>query len=177
MMLVMIIQALRFGKLSARKGVSCNMLIILLSQFLFKDIIALRANKIFRGVLLKLSNKRPVNLQLSTIKLPITAIVSILHRASGVFVFLIIPFLLGWLAHSLKSPESFAALQTCLSHPLTKLFVFVFFAALIYHLLAGVRHLLMDLGIGEGKQSGKCGARLVLVVSVILVIGLGVWLW
>lgn len=131
----------------------------------------------FKGEHRKVNNKRPVNLDLTTIKLPITAIVSILHRASGILVFLLIPFLLGWLAHSLKSPESFAALQTCLSHPLTKLFVFVFFAGLIYHLVAGVRHLLMDLGIGEGKQSGKCGARLVMVVSAIVVICLGVWLW
>ena len=50
-------------------------------------------------------------------------------------------------------------------------------SALLYHLVAGVRHLIMDMGIGETLEGGKLGSKIVLVVSAIVIVLLGVWIW
>jgi hypothetical protein len=52
---------------------------------------------------------RPKNLNLLTIRLPIPALVSIMHRVSGAFLFLLLPGLLWLLAQSLASAESYGA--------------------------------------------------------------------
>lgn len=124
-----------------------------------------------------MTDKRPVNLDIGTIKLPITAYVSILHRASGVALIGAIAILLGLLSYSLKSPEDFAAVQACLSSVPMKLMMWAVLAAFIYHLLAGIKHLVMDMGIGETLEGGKTGAVLVLVFTVIGVALAGVWVW
>ena len=94
-------------------------------------------------------------------RLPITAWASITHRASGVFLFVGMAVLLWALDASLASPESFAALQETLDNPLLKLVIWALIAGLIYHALAGVKHLVMDFGIGEtGLHQRVCYSRL-----------------
>lgn len=124
-----------------------------------------------------MKNQRPVNLDLSTIKFPITAIVSILHRISGVFLFAGVAVLLWMLDASLASEAQFRALGEALAQPLWQIVIWVVLAALAYHLAAGVRHLLMDCGLGESLEGGRLGAYLVLAATAILVILAGVWLW
>jgi succinate dehydrogenase / fumarate reductase cytochrome b subunit len=124
-----------------------------------------------------MNNKRPVNLNLFTIRFPITAIVSILHRASGVFLFLLLPLLLWMFGMSLSSEQNYVRLQGYLTAPFTKLLVWLILAPLFYHLIAGIRHLLMDFHLGEERQSGRLGAQLTLIVSIIVAVLLGVWLW
>jgi succinate dehydrogenase / fumarate reductase cytochrome b subunit len=123
------------------------------------------------------TDKRPVNLDIGTIKLPITAYVSILHRASGVALIGAIAILLGLLSYSLKSAEDFASVQACLASLPMKLLMWAVLAAFIYHLFAGIKHLIMDMGIGETLEGGKLGAMLVLVFVVIGVVLAGVWVW
>jgi succinate dehydrogenase, cytochrome b556 subunit len=123
------------------------------------------------------TNKRPVNLDIGTIKLPITAYASILHRVSGVVMFGVVGILLYVLDGSLASPESFDELKSCLSSPLAKLVLWACLSALAYHLVAGVRHLIMDLGVGETLEGGKLGAKLVFIVAVILILLMGAWIW
>jgi succinate dehydrogenase / fumarate reductase cytochrome b subunit len=124
-----------------------------------------------------LNSQRPVNLDLRTIKLPITAYTSILHRISGVILFFGIAILLYALDLSLSSEEGFAQVQACLSNPLAKLIVWGLVSALLYHLVAGVRHLIMDAGIGETLEGGTLGSKVVLAVSVVLILLAGVWIW
>lgn len=124
-----------------------------------------------------MKNNRPINLDLTTIRFPITAIVSILHRVSGVFVFLMLPLFLWVLQQSLFSEEGFLDLQDTLSSPVIKFFLWVVLSALFYHLIAGIRHLLMDMGWGEEKYSGKIFAKITLILSIICSILIGVWLW
>ncbi|WP_041523048.1 succinate dehydrogenase, cytochrome b556 subunit [Gilvimarinus agarilyticus] len=124
-----------------------------------------------------MNNNRPVNLDLTTIKFPITAIVSILHRVSGVFIFAGMAVLLWMLDSSLSSEEGFAAVQDALASPVCKFIIWAVLAGLAYHLVAGVRHLIMDCGIGESYEGGRLGAKLVLVFSVILIVLAGVWVW
>jgi len=123
--------------------------------------------------------KRPVNLALSTIKFPSTAIASILHRISGVILFFAIPVLLCALDCSLQSEEGFMDVSSFFNNTFFKFIVWGMICAFIYHLIAGVRHLLMDFWhIGEGKCSGKVGAYIVFVLSVLLIIifSIGFWL-
>lgn len=124
-----------------------------------------------------MQKKRPVNLNLFTIRFPVTAISSILHRASGVVLFLFIVFLLYALQFSLKSEQSFNALHATLSSFWPRFFVWIFLSSLVFHVIAGIRHFLMDMGYGEGKASGKFSAYLVLILSVVAIVALGVRLW
>ena len=123
------------------------------------------------------NSQRPVNLDLRTIKLPITAYTSILHRVSGVILFLGIVIVLFALDKSLASEEGFAEVQACLASPLAKLIIWGLLSALLYHLVAGVRHLIMDLGVGESLEGGKLGSKIVIVVSVVVILLAGVWIW
>lgn len=124
-----------------------------------------------------MNSKRPVNLDITTIKLPVTAYTSILHRLSGVFLFVVLGVMLYGLELSLSSEESFNFLKEWLASPWIKFLVWLILAAFIYHLIAGVKHLLMDIDIGDGKESGRTGAVVTLVLSFILIILAGVWLW
>ena len=123
------------------------------------------------------NDKRPVNLDIGTMRLPITAWASIAHRASGVFIFVGTALLIWMLDASLKSPESFAALQESLSGPLAKLVLWAVVSGLIYHSVAGVKHLVADLGIGETMEGGILGARIAIAVSVVFILIAGIWIW
>ena len=119
----------------------------------------------------------PVNLNLFTIKFPLPAISSILHRISGVILFLFIPVLLCALKYSLTSQGDFDELHNYMSNPIAKFFLWVLLASFIYHLIAGVRHLMMDLNIGVDIRTGKLTALITILLSGILAIIVGIWLW
>lgn len=110
-------------------------------------------------------------------RFPMPAIVSILHRISGVFLFLLIPFILWALSLSLESSQQFEQMILFLTSPLSKFIIWVLLSAFIYHFVAGIRHLLLDIGIGEELRSGTLGAYLTLGLSVGLIILSGIWLW
>ena len=124
-----------------------------------------------------MNDKRPVNLDIRTIQLPIPAYVSILHRVSGVALFAVAGLLLWMLDLSLRSEESFASLKLILASGWCKLVVWAMLSAVAYHLVAGIRHLIMDMGVGETLEGGVLGARLVLVFTAILIALAGVWIW
>ena len=91
---------------------------------------------------------RPVYLDLFAIRQPLPAVVSILHRISGALLFLVgIPVLLWGVQASLESPETFAQFKAIASNPVAKLVGLVLAWAYLYHLLAGVRHLVLDLHV------------------------------
>jgi succinate dehydrogenase / fumarate reductase cytochrome b subunit len=121
--------------------------------------------------------KRPVNLDLTTIRQPLAAISSILHRISGVIVFFGIAGLLCLLDVSLASEEDFNSVQAAALSPIMRFLLWGVASALAYHCVAGVKHLLLDLGLGESKEGGPRGAQLVLVASAVLIVLLGVWIW
>lgn len=123
-----------------------------------------------------MNRARPVNLNLFTIRFPLPAIVSILHRISGVFLFLVIPAILWTLDYSLTQ-DGFDAIHDWRASLFTKLFIWAILAAFLYHLTAGVRHLLSDIHIGSSLQGGRMTAKLTLLVAVILAILAGIWLW
>lgn len=124
-----------------------------------------------------MKDNRPVNLDLLTIKQPLPAITSIFHRISGFLLFVFAALLICALDQSLSSKEDFLALKESLSGGFVKLIVWVVLSALIYHLVAGIKHLLMDFGIGETLKGGQVGAKLTLAISAALILLAGVAIW
>ncbi len=124
-----------------------------------------------------MNKKRPVNLDIGTISLPITAYVSILHRISGIALFVGVAILMWLLDASLTSEASFNAVKALFNSFLCKLIVWGVLAALIYHSVAGIKHLIMDLGIGETMEGGIRGARIVFIATIILVVLVGACIW
>jgi succinate dehydrogenase / fumarate reductase cytochrome b subunit len=122
-------------------------------------------------------DKRPVNLDIGTIDLPLAALTSITHRVSGVIVFVGIAILLWLFDASLASEEGFNSLGGFATSFLGKFILWGVLAALAYHMVAGCKHLLMDFGIGETKEAAPIGAKVVIVVSIVLFVVLGVWIW
>lgn len=125
-----------------------------------------------------MKQQRPVNLDLTSLKFPPMAIASILHRISGLVLFILLPVMLCVLKCSLSSPESYAHTHELLkSHVLFKLMVWAFASAWVYHLIAGVRHLIMDAGFGETLNMGRLTSVLVIALGAFGVILVGVALW
>jgi succinate dehydrogenase / fumarate reductase cytochrome b subunit len=131
----------------------------------------------FKPLVSIVKDNRPVNLDIGTMRLPITAWASITHRASGVFLFAGIAVLLWTLDASLESATSFAELQEGLTSVWAKLVIWAVLAGLIYHSVAGVKHLVADFGIGETMAGGVLGARIVIAASVVLTLLAGMWIW
>lgn len=124
-----------------------------------------------------MQKKRPVNLDLTTVRFPLTAISSIFHRVTGVLLFLGLPFLLYLLASSLHSDSSFVAVQALLAHGWSKFILWLVLTAAGYHVLAGIRHILMDFGFAESFQAGSRTAMVMMLLAALVAVLLGVWLW
>ena len=121
---------------------------------------------------------RPVYLNLVQIRLPLPGMVSILHRISGALLFVLgIPVLLYALERSLASPESFAALQMSMAHPLAKLVLIALVWAYLHHFCAGIRYLLIDAHVGDDLRPARQSSIFVLVASLALTLIVAVRLW
>jgi succinate dehydrogenase / fumarate reductase cytochrome b subunit len=120
---------------------------------------------------------RPVNLDISTIRLPITAITSILTRVSGVINFVSAGIMLYLLDLSLSGPDGFQQAREVLASPIAKLIIWGILSVAIYHALAGIKHLFGDFGYGESLEGGVLGSRIIIALSVVLIAIAGVWIW
>src|SRR5688572_19642986 len=113
----------------------------------------------------QMNKKRPVNLNLLTIKQPIPAIVSIGHRVSGVLLFLLFPVLLILFHLSLSSSQNFNLLHEYLTTRSAKIILWLALFPLVFHLIAGIRHLLIDVHLGEDLRTGRLTAKLTFIFS------------
>jgi len=124
-----------------------------------------------------MNQSQPKYLNLFEIRLPVPALVSILHRVSGLALFLFLPYLLWLLQASLSSPETFERYRAVLAHPIAKLTLIALLWAFLHHLLAGLRFLALDLHWGTELAAARTSSRLVLVGALALTLVLGLWLW
>ena len=131
----------------------------------------------------KRSEFRNINVfnDVRTYRLPPAGIVSILHRISGVIMFLLLPFIIWMFDASLSSEFSFAKFKTVFNEGcgfvpgwIIKLVALAIIWAYLHHLTAGLRHLFMDVNHNVvNKEFGKSSALTVLVISVGLTVVLG----
>lgn len=123
------------------------------------------------------NQKRPVNLDLTKFSFPLPALTSIVHRVAGVILFVGVIFLLCALNSSLESAEGFASIKNSMTSGFGSFITWGLLSALAYHFVAGIKHLLMDLGIGEDKESGVIAAAFTVIISGVLIVLAGVWVW
>ena len=121
--------------------------------------------------------KRPKNLNLFTIRLPINAVVSIMHRASGMVLFLILPLLLWCLQVSLAHQNGYDHIHLMLNHWLFKLLLIGLSWSFFHHFFAGIRHLAMDVHWMTSLQKSRFSSRLVIGASMLCVVIFSVWIW
>ena len=119
---------------------------------------------------------RPVNLNLFKIQQPITAIVSILHRLTGVFLVLTIPLLIYLFSLSLRDAQGFAQVSGLLQGWAAKPLLLLAAWFLVHHLLAGIRFLLLDLELGIAKGAARRSAWAVIVLEIATMVLLGITL-
>lgn len=128
-----------------------------------------------------MKSNRPVNLSLSQVlavnlKSPV-AIASILHRISGVVIFLLIPVLLYVLQGSLANAESFEHVKhSVLGSVVGGGLVFIALAGLLFHFFAGVKHLIMDFGIGESLEGGRALSWAALAIAALSIAVAFIWM-
>lgn len=101
-------------------------------------------------------------------RMPLAAIVSILHRISGALLFLALPYVLYLFEKSLLTEDTFMHFKGIVEQPLSKLIILALLWAYLHHFIAGFRHLTQDLHIGLDKDSARKSAATVLVVSLAL---------
>ena len=81
--------------------------------------------------------------------------------------------LLWLLDASLQSEYNFNELKETLNHSLVTFIVWGILAALAYHTIAGIRHLIMDAGIGESLEGGRTGAKIVITLAALVILAIG----
>ena len=115
------------------------------------------------------TDHRPVYIDLRKINLPVSALISITHRISGMYVFFItLPLMLALIYFSTESEDSFNDLSLFLKDYKFMLGLIVLsFCILWYHILSGVRHLIMDAHIGESLLASKYSAILTIALWII----------
>jgi succinate dehydrogenase / fumarate reductase cytochrome b subunit len=121
--------------------------------------------------------RRPLWFNLSPLNRPVPGLVSILHRVSGVLLFLGLIGFLYLLDLSLASESGYTRAGELLSSPIAKLLVIASVWALLHHLCAGIRHLFLDIDVGASLHAARRSALAVLVVSLALTASIAVRIW
>ena len=112
-------------------------------------------------------------------RLPLAGVVSILHRASGALMFLLLPFVIWMFDTSLSSEVSYERFTSAFIAGIgfvpalaVKLVVLALIWAYLHHAIAGLRHLWMDVTHSVTKEQGRSSAIATLAISVFLTLGL-----
>jgi succinate dehydrogenase cytochrome b subunit len=113
-------------------------------------------------------NRRPVFLDLTRIHLPVTAVLSITHRLSGIVLFLLIPLLIYLLDLSLSSQQSYNRVVAVFDHWGARFAFCILLWGFFHHLLAGIRYLLIDIDIAVRRESSQITAWCVIVGGVLV---------
>lgn len=126
------------------------------------------------------NESRPTNvgiLNLLIFKWPLPSLISITHRIAGVALFAGMAIILYGLDVSLSSEEGFKSIVMMMTSPFGKFVTWALLAALAYHFVAGVKHLLMDLGVGETLEGAVFAARVVILLSAVIIFLAGIWVF
>jgi succinate dehydrogenase / fumarate reductase cytochrome b subunit len=123
------------------------------------------------------NKKRPVYLNLFRIRLPVTGVVSIAHRVSGVLLVFAIPLFLYVLDLSLHDADSFATCRALLGGWLGRLVAFAALWLFVQHFFSGVRHLLLDLDIWIDRGQARATAWATFAVALATTLVIAGWVW
>ena len=125
-----------------------------------------------------MSDTRPVNLDIATVRLPISAYASILHRICAVIIWVGFTALLIIASRALSSESSFADIAATLeSNFIVKFLVWGFLSALGYYCMGTIKHIVQDFGHFEDKESGQMISTVAIAGGVLLCLLAGVLVW
>ncbi|QIW11119.1 succinate dehydrogenase, cytochrome b556 subunit [Francisella sp. LA112445] len=116
-------------------------------------------------------------MSIKSYKFPVTAISSILHRISGVILLIAIPLVVVGMNYSLAGPTGYENTVAVLTKSWVSIFFWLFLSAITYHVYAGIRHMIMDMGFGESMTVAKITSLIVIVLGVLSAILWGCYLW
>jgi succinate dehydrogenase / fumarate reductase, cytochrome b subunit len=114
------------------------------------------------------NNNRPISPHLQAYKLPLTGIISITHRITGVLLSIGLVVIVFMISATADGATSYTAMQEVMSAWLIKLLYWGFIYALFFHLCHGVRHLIWDAGRSFDRKTLNCYALIELIVSATL---------
>lgn len=120
---------------------------------------------------------RPVYLDLTQLRLPLPGWVSILHRVSGLLLFLALPLGVGALSVSLEDEAGFRTLIDCAAHPLAKVLAIGLAWSFAHHFFAGLRHLAMDAHWGTELKRARRSSVAVFVATGLTTLACAVWVF
>lgn len=115
-----------------------------------------------------LEQKRPLSPHLQIYKIQITSLLSILHRGTGILLFVGSMVWGLWFVALAAGPQSYGKLQALFLHPLGLLCLMGWAFALFYHFCNGLRHLMWDLGYGYDMPTVRLTGWIVVVSSFAL---------
>jgi succinate dehydrogenase / fumarate reductase cytochrome b subunit len=115
-------------------------------------------------------SNRPLSPHLQVYRLPLTAITSILHRATGVALGIGTVFLVWWLMATAIGGGHFKFVQSIMESWIGQLILFGFSFALFFHLCNGVRHLFWDSGYGFEVVKAEMSTKLVIAATAVLTV-------
>ena len=121
-------------------------------------------------------SNRPIEIS-PTSYLPVTAVASITHRIAGVALFVGVAYLIWLLDSALASQSDFDRAAALIDAPLGKFALWAVLAALAYHFVAGIKHLLFDFHVGDSLAGARRAAWLTLASAALAALGIGAWLW
>ena len=123
--------------------------------------------------------ERPVSLSLPGLfaAMPVTAVASILHRISGVVLFAGVLYLCYLLDTALADRAGYARAAAVVATPAGSLALWAILVALAYHLLAGVKHLLLDFHVGDTLRAARAGSWITILLTLVAAAAAALWLW
>ena len=121
--------------------------------------------------------ERPKNLDLATVKFPITATASILHRVSGIIVFIALAIFLILLNCSLTTETDFSRVAGYFDNFFIEFIMWGSLTGLAYHAVFGVRHMIQDLGFWEEMDTASLSAKVGFIITAVLSVLAGVLVW
>ena len=121
-------------------------------------------------------SRRPVFLDITRIHLPVTAVISITHRITGVLFFISIPLLVYTFGLSLSSQDGYDRILSMLDHRAARLIFILLLWGFAHHFLAGIRYLFIDIDIGVSRESSRMSAWYVVAGGIVVLFGSAVFL-
>ncbi len=109
------------------------------------------------------------NLEIFTLYFPIMAITSILHRITGLFLFIFSPIILYLFYLILESSGSFLIAKDFLNTFYIKIIIYFYLSCIIYHILCGIKHIIMDIGFLHHKKQANTLSKVILIITLMFI--------
>lgn len=116
------------------------------------------------------SSRHPTSPHLQIYRLPLTALLSITHRATGVLLAIGAVLLISILAAAAGGAETYAPFQSFMQSWFGQLVLFAITFSLYFHFCNGIRHLFWDIGMGFELETSDMTAKLAIAVAVVLTV-------